>query len=374
MASKIGRNDPCPCGSGKKYKYCHSKIKVAIPFEDIKESFNKTFEKQYCIVPSVLKNKCNGKIIKAHTIQKSGVLELISKDRHVYHIGKDPLVLFKKDKIEPTLVGINNASTFTGFCAYHDNEIFKELENNFFNPNDRYHYFLLAYRSLCRELFTKNAQKEHLQHMKIVTLSKLNLNKQNIDYIFEPFEIGVSLGLRDTTHQKYIYDNILISKDYSNVCYYAIEFNEIPEIMCSGFYNPPYDFNNEIIQDMSNHNSTTDYISYSLIALNGKGYCVFTWIKDLRETNTTFVKSLNDSNRNIIPNMLIKYTLETFENIVISPIWYDNLSDSQKTDICNLILESPYLKIGRRENVLRDVNDNYVNWTINNIYSNVTFN
>jgi preprotein translocase subunit SecA len=20
---KIGRNDPCPCGSGKKYKHCH---------------------------------------------------------------------------------------------------------------------------------------------------------------------------------------------------------------------------------------------------------------------------------------------------------------------------------------------------------------
>ena len=24
---KIGRNDPCPCGSGKKYKNCHGKDK-----------------------------------------------------------------------------------------------------------------------------------------------------------------------------------------------------------------------------------------------------------------------------------------------------------------------------------------------------------
>ena len=23
MAKKVGRNDPCPCGSGKKYKHCH---------------------------------------------------------------------------------------------------------------------------------------------------------------------------------------------------------------------------------------------------------------------------------------------------------------------------------------------------------------
>jgi preprotein translocase subunit SecA len=23
---KVGRNDPCPCGSGKKFKHCHGKL------------------------------------------------------------------------------------------------------------------------------------------------------------------------------------------------------------------------------------------------------------------------------------------------------------------------------------------------------------
>ena len=26
QGEKIGRNDPCPCGSGKKYKHCHGKL------------------------------------------------------------------------------------------------------------------------------------------------------------------------------------------------------------------------------------------------------------------------------------------------------------------------------------------------------------
>ena len=26
LGPKVGRNDPCPCGSGKKYKQCHGKI------------------------------------------------------------------------------------------------------------------------------------------------------------------------------------------------------------------------------------------------------------------------------------------------------------------------------------------------------------
>ncbi|MEO0952818.1 MAG: SEC-C metal-binding domain-containing protein, partial [Pseudomonadota bacterium] len=25
-APKVGRNQPCPCGSGKKYKHCHGKL------------------------------------------------------------------------------------------------------------------------------------------------------------------------------------------------------------------------------------------------------------------------------------------------------------------------------------------------------------
>ena len=26
FTDKVGRNDPCPCGSGKKYKNCHGKL------------------------------------------------------------------------------------------------------------------------------------------------------------------------------------------------------------------------------------------------------------------------------------------------------------------------------------------------------------
>jgi preprotein translocase subunit SecA len=26
VGPKVGRNDPCPCGSGKKYKNCHGKV------------------------------------------------------------------------------------------------------------------------------------------------------------------------------------------------------------------------------------------------------------------------------------------------------------------------------------------------------------
>jgi preprotein translocase subunit SecA len=27
VVERVGRNDACPCGSGKKYKYCHGQLK-----------------------------------------------------------------------------------------------------------------------------------------------------------------------------------------------------------------------------------------------------------------------------------------------------------------------------------------------------------
>ncbi len=34
MSHKIGRNDPCPCGSGKKFKYCHANPAVNVPLQN----------------------------------------------------------------------------------------------------------------------------------------------------------------------------------------------------------------------------------------------------------------------------------------------------------------------------------------------------
>ena len=33
MPHKIGRNDPCPCGSGKKYRFCHGQPGHVTPLE-----------------------------------------------------------------------------------------------------------------------------------------------------------------------------------------------------------------------------------------------------------------------------------------------------------------------------------------------------
>ena len=43
MSKRIGRNDLCPCGSGKKYKHCCI---------NVEQLFGDTSPNDYCITPS----------------------------------------------------------------------------------------------------------------------------------------------------------------------------------------------------------------------------------------------------------------------------------------------------------------------------------
>ena len=100
-----------------------------------------------CLEPTM---SCVEKPIKAHSIQNSRVLDLLVSEGHV---------IMLRPKFHPDYfdfqfqkVGRNQASTFTGLCAKHDSSIFYSLDTQLFDLNNPEHLFLLAYRSVTREL------------------------------------------------------------------------------------------------------------------------------------------------------------------------------------------------------------------------------
>ncbi|MFH0772273.1 MAG: SEC-C metal-binding domain-containing protein [Candidatus Omnitrophota bacterium] len=156
---KLGRNEPCWCSSGKKFKKCHyGKEHDAPPTpEELKRLLKETFDKSYCLYSEAESGKCIGKIVKAHTIQRNGGLSKIAQNNHVYRIIPDS---FRKPGMPRCIldsIGIKKASVFTGFCEYHDTQIFKPIEQFLFTGQQE-QIFLLAYRPLCKEIFLKRNQ------------------------------------------------------------------------------------------------------------------------------------------------------------------------------------------------------------------------
>lgn len=87
---------------------------------------------------------CKNKAIWSHTISDNRMRKLFNSS-YVSTVLQDEHKNYVLQKIS-----INDASVFPLWCEFHDNEIFKEIDNNI-DLNNEYHLNLIAYRSLARE-------------------------------------------------------------------------------------------------------------------------------------------------------------------------------------------------------------------------------
>lgn len=321
---KRRRNKLCWCGSGKKYKNCPYKREAESPvlISDLLTVHKKIWTKEYCLHPQ--QNSCNGNIIRAHTIQRRGSLERISKNGHVYTFKTDLAEILKTGMPEINLVGIKKASTFTGFCSHHDNELFKPIEEENFSINEETS-FLLSYRVLCHELFLKKAWKESLLYTKENLDKGKSLAQQiNVQDIADGFLLGVDAALNDLTTIKISYDEALINQDYKKVMYYAIILEDTPKFVCSGFTQPIYDFHGNQLQDLANLNIISENLAFSVIATNSGGAIIYSWA-DKNISSTRLIKSLVNLTHQGQLNASVRFAFENFENLYISPDWWSNL-------------------------------------------------
>ena len=97
---KIGRNEPCPCGSGKKYKKCClDKPEEQRYAEAVSNSINNIKNEariKNCLHPN--HDECSEKIVKAHAIQNNRILNRIAEQGMVITMdGTEHLVFQSSD-------------------------------------------------------------------------------------------------------------------------------------------------------------------------------------------------------------------------------------------------------------------------------------
>lgn len=106
--------------------------------------------KVYCIINNVdcdNEKKQKNLAIASHSIQRKR-LKKISHKNEVFTLTKDYNNPYKKKLYKSN---IKSTLTFPGFCSYHDNTIFKSIENENNYIYDKEKIFLISYRTLAKE-------------------------------------------------------------------------------------------------------------------------------------------------------------------------------------------------------------------------------
>lgn len=292
---KIGRNDPCWCGSGKKFKRCHLGREAEEPIQlwQVDKEFKRRFETRQCLAPIPWRRDCSSQISRAHTVRRSGSLQRIARNGHVYsHTMSTQRLRKTGGLVSPQLVGINKASTFTGFCAKHDRSIFAPVENRTFTATPE-QCFLLSYRAVARETFTRAVLAPMSELRRNIDRGKPPWAQYALQKTAAAFEFGRSLGTENLKKRKSDYDAILVAGCFQKARAYVIELREVPPVMCSSAFYPEQDFDANQVQDLWDITQELHLMTVTSFHGGQHGAIVLSWI-DVDDTSClAFAESLH---------------------------------------------------------------------------------
>jgi hypothetical protein len=228
----------------------NDQIKITAQIEkERKKIFNRD---RKCFYPF-----CEKYAIDSHVLQKNGFISKISNDNHVYEYKYFP---FREQSFGFKRTGINEVFTFKGFCSYHDNYLFKEIENGILDFSDYRKNLIFGYRVIAQEFVKK---KEVIEWFSAI-ISK-NLTKNAVNNVKLRANIsGQRLGINDSF--------FLLKKVTDNI-------------------------NNPSLKDFNFHTRTIDYLD---ICASGV-YSYETTKEQMQMTDEDYMKPLTDIFVNILP-------------------------------------------------------------------------
>ena len=377
---KIGRNEPCWCESGKKFKHCHLDREKQTPLKpwEALDLYKQVFANGTCLAPDSWLSECRGQIVRAHTVPKSGSLKLIARQGHVYSFNPtiDPFdenrQLKSQEKLKPELLGINKASTFTGFCSHHDDAIFAPLEKQAFRGTPE-QCFLLWYRALTRELYAKRGQKDSAALARNHRDKGKPLEQQiKIQECYQVYQPAIEAGLRKLNHYKSISDGMLERQNFDAIQAYIIEFEEPPPVMGSGGFYPEQDFEGVKLQSVVS-DDIPDLLCFTSFYGGEHGVVVFSWLSENARACSAFIKTLDAIPDELVTSALLRCFFEYCENVHIKPDWWEDLPNRTRNSAIQRLqhpMSSPHLGKIRDDGII------YPPWTITRRYkipSNIEF-
>ncbi|MBJ3923573.1 hypothetical protein JGC80_23805, partial [Salmonella enterica subsp. enterica serovar Kentucky] len=173
-----------------------------------------------------------------------------------------PSLIKNNGRWVPEKIGINQASTFTGFCAVHDRILFSCLENEKFTGTDE-QCFALMFRSLSKEIYAKEGGRRSSDFAKNADKGKLQAEQVYIQEFVSLHQSGLNAAITELNNLKTSLDRILLNRQFSEIESVVFTFSEPLPIAVSSILSPERDFDGTKIQDLNDLTVSAEQVCFN---------------------------------------------------------------------------------------------------------------
>lgn len=277
-----------------------------------------------CLAPGTI---CRSKdVIKAHGIQNGRILAALQERGHVIM----PKVRLTIDPNKPPSVpefkeiGRNEATTFTGLCKKHDNDLLAPIDDCELDPNDARQKFLLAYRSVLRETHVSMRSARWLQGSYGRSVELGLSDPENYDQFMAVATESLINSWR-TYRYKVQYDTAYIAEDYDSIRHDVVRSPEspCPVVAASTTFFVARKGNDEV------------GITLNLFPHDGRHLLIVSYRSQHMSFGQKVSAPLLMSRGRQRLERVSRRILSDCENFVLNPSSWSSLSEAQKTAIRN---------------------------------------
>ena len=316
--------------------------------------YMKELQRRYCSHANALGQPCGGQIVKAHTVQKSGGLEAIARDSHVYSLITTMPDLEKNGgKLVPRLVGIGQASVFPGFCAEHDRDLFLPIEgkNCTIGPAEA---LLFTYRAAYFEAYFKRAQLAASDVFFRLDEGSPIEEHEMVQNMARNFQHSARSSEARTRARKEAYDARLAAQDFTGFAYSWTRFDKLLPIACCGAFLPDNDLDGTPLQRLAHGSDPFEQVTLNVTSFAGQSVIIFGWTGADTGPAARFVQSFDALDDDLKAAAATRLALEYLENSYITPDWWEALSGADKRGLIrhdavrNVYQRPPAVSLGLR--------------------------
>lgn len=274
-------------------------------------------ESTKCLEPT---ETCTEELIDSHSIQDSRILEVLAEDNHVIHITFDKSCISKSKQDNPIMpyckydsISVHKASVFKGLCNKHDTEIFRPIDVEVLDMDNKEHVFLLSYRSVMKELSTKIKVAGMTQSN---FFSKVDLGEISGDVptIEGMYAVQLYASAYEMYEYKKLFDEKYLSKNFASLYIRYLILDGKPTFATSAVFTT---------MEMALKEEVDEKICVNIFPYQEKVFVLFSCLNENAVYLDKNVDEIFEATNYYQKYLISKLVLRNCENTVFAPCYFN---------------------------------------------------